>query len=95
MLRSWLVALACAELCARLLYESGHDRGFSENCRCCERGECDDVSKKTLPAMTVTATLREPVIEIEYEPPPPGKLTVSIPDRAEPPEETPSEESTY
>ena len=93
MLGRWLVALACAELCARLLYESGYDRGFSENCVCCERRECDQVNRKTLPAMKVTATLAEPVVVVDYEPPPPGKLTVSIPDRIEH-EETSSEETT-
>lgn len=72
MLKRWLVALTCAELCARLLYESGYDRGYSESCQCCEHQECDLVNRKTLPAMKVTATLAEPVIVVEYERPPPG-----------------------
>lgn len=53
-----LVLLACIDFCARLLYDSGYDKGFSERCVCCELGECDTVSKKTFPPMIITLKIR-------------------------------------
>jgi hypothetical protein len=53
-----LVLLACIDFCARMLYDSGRDAGFTETCVCCEHGECDKVSKKTFPPLPITLKIR-------------------------------------
>lgn len=73
-MRRLLLLLVCVDLCGRLLYDSGTDRGFTESCVCCENGECDVVSKKTFPPLPITLKIRnksgakEPVDQTDDRP---------------------------